>query len=111
MNEILSIFLLAWGTCMSEIHLKQSGFTHSACRIKNTIKWNKDYKNITKAGLAILKEWPCLLKQTELGRKWKKTILLSIVGAQIYKLLKRLSVPSKPTDKTFRELVQMMRNH
>ena len=25
-----------------------------------------------KAGLAILKEQPCFLKQTELSRKWKK---------------------------------------
>ena len=69
MNEILSIFLLGWDTCISEIHLKQSGFTYSACR---PFTKNKEYKNIMKAGLAILKEQPCFLKQTELSRKWKK---------------------------------------
>ena len=41
----------------------------------------------------------------------RKVILLSSVGAQTYKLLKSLSVPSKPAHKTFQELVRMMTNH
>ena len=41
----------------------------------------------------------------------KKTILLSSVETQTYKLLKSLSVPSKPEDKTFKELFRMMKNH
>ena len=41
----------------------------------------------------------------------KKAILLSSVGAQTYKLLKSLSVPSKPAAKTFQELIKMMTNH
>ena len=41
----------------------------------------------------------------------KKAILRSIVREQMYKLLKSLSVPSKPADKTFPELVRMMANH
>ena len=41
----------------------------------------------------------------------KKTILLSSVETQMLKLLKSLSVPSKPANKKFKELVQMMTNH
>ena len=64
-----------------------------------------------KTELAMSKELHYFLKQTELRRKQKKAILLSSVGAQTYKLLKNLSMPSKPADKTFPELVQMMTNH
>ena len=31
MNEIVNKFLLAADKCMPEIHLKQPGFTYSAC--------------------------------------------------------------------------------
>ena len=31
MNEIVNKFLLAGDNCMLEMHLKQSGFTYSAC--------------------------------------------------------------------------------
>ena len=31
MNEIINKFLLAGGKCMPEMHLKQPGFTYSAC--------------------------------------------------------------------------------
>ena len=31
MNEIVNKFLLAGDNCMPEMHLKQSGFTYSAC--------------------------------------------------------------------------------
>ena len=31
MNEIINKFLLAGNKCMPEIHLKQPGFTYSAC--------------------------------------------------------------------------------
>ena len=31
MNEIVNKYLLAEYTCMSEMHLKQPGFTYSAC--------------------------------------------------------------------------------
>ena len=31
MNEIVNKFLLAGGKCMPEMHLKQLGFTYSAC--------------------------------------------------------------------------------
>ena len=43
----------------------------------------------------------------------KKAIFLSSVGAETetYKLLKSLLVPSKPSDKTFQELVRMIKNH
>ena len=45
------------------------------------------------------------------GGNEKKAILLSSVGTQTYKLLKSLSVPSKPAAKTFQELIKMMTNH
>ena len=32
MNEIVKKFLLAGDKCMPEMHLKQPGFTYSACR-------------------------------------------------------------------------------
>ena len=32
MNEIVNKYLLAGGRFMSETHLKQPGFTYSACR-------------------------------------------------------------------------------
>ena len=37
MNEIVNLFLLAGDKLMPEMHLKQLGFTYSACRkiIKN----------------------------------------------------------------------------
>ena len=51
MNKILNKFLLAREKCMPEMHLKQSGFTYSACgpftKIKERIqkvKKNKRYK-------------------------------------------------------------------
>ena len=31
MNELANKFLLAWDKFMSEMHLKQPGFTYSAC--------------------------------------------------------------------------------
>ena len=46
MNEIVNKFLLAAGTFMPEIHLKQPGFTYSACR---TFTKNKQrIKNLKK---------------------------------------------------------------
>ena len=46
MNEIVNKFLLAADTFMPEIHLKQPGFTYSACR---TFTKNKQrIKNLKK---------------------------------------------------------------
>ena len=45
MNEIVHKFLLAGDKCMSEMHLKQPGFTYSACgsftKIKERIQKSK----------------------------------------------------------------------
>ena len=41
----------------------------------------------------------------------KKAILLSTGGARTYKLLRNLSAPEKPGNKTFDELVTLMRHH
>ena len=41
----------------------------------------------------------------------QRAILLSVCGAQTYQLLKNLLAPEKPTDKSFSDLVQLMKNH
>ena len=58
MNKILNKFLLAREKCMPEMHLKQSGFTYSACgpltKIKERIqkiKKTRDTKYIYKSEL------------------------------------------------------------
>ena len=38
MNDIVNKFLLAWDTVMPEMHLKQPGFTYSACAPFTKIK-------------------------------------------------------------------------
>ena len=46
MNEIVNKFLLADDKFVREMHLKQPGFTYSACRpFKKT---NKEFKNLKK---------------------------------------------------------------
>ena len=46
MNEIANKFLLAGDKFMPEMHLKQPGFTYSACR--TFTKKKKEYKNLKK---------------------------------------------------------------
>ncbi|XP_038590459.1 uncharacterized protein K02A2.6-like [Micropterus salmoides] len=46
---------------------------------------------------------------TEAG--WQKAILLSAVGSQTYSLMRNLVSPAKPGDKTFDDLVQLLKNH
>ena len=41
----------------------------------------------------------------------KKAILLSSVGAETYKVIKNLAIPSKPTEKMFEEIVQLLKEH
>ena len=47
MNQIVNKFLLAGDKCMPETHLKQPGFTYSACG-PFTKKTKKEYKNLKK---------------------------------------------------------------
>ena len=47
MNEIINTFLLARDNFMPEMHLRQPGFTYSACR-PFTKKTKKEYKNLKK---------------------------------------------------------------
>ena len=44
MNEIVNKFLLAGDTFMPEMHLRQSGFTYSACGTSTKKKKNKERK-------------------------------------------------------------------
>ena len=46
MNEIVNKFLLAGDKFMPEMHLKQPGFTYSAC--DHLLKTKKDFKNLKK---------------------------------------------------------------
>ena len=45
MNEVISKFLLAGDKFMPEMHLKQPGFTYSAC---GPFTKNKEFKNLKK---------------------------------------------------------------
>ena len=45
MNEIVNKFLLAGDKFMPEMHLRQPGFTYSAC---GSFTKNKEYKNLKK---------------------------------------------------------------
>ena len=46
---------------------------------------------------------------TDAGKK--RAVLLSSCGAKTYKLIRNLVSPGKPTDKTFAELVNIVKNH
>ena len=46
MNEIVNRFLLAEDKFMPEMHLKQPGFTYSACRLKTKKTFTKNKKRI-----------------------------------------------------------------
>ena len=48
MNKIVSKFLLAGDKCMLEMHLKQLGFTYSAC---GPFTKNKEFKNLKKQAI------------------------------------------------------------
>ena len=41
----------------------------------------------------------------------KRAVLLSSCGAKTYKLIRNLVAPGKPTDKSFAELVNIVKNH
>ena len=49
MNDIINKFLLVGDKCMPEMHLRQPGFTHSACG-PFTKKKKKEYKSLKKTG-------------------------------------------------------------
>ena len=40
-----------------------------------------------------------------------KAILLSVIGAEIYQLMRSLVAPDKPTEKTFDQLVWLVQQH
>ena len=41
----------------------------------------------------------------------KKAVLLSIVGAEMYQLMRNLTAPAKPTEKSFDQLVKLVEEH
>ena len=45
------------------------------------------------------------------GNEKKRAILLSVCGAATYKLIRSLVHPHKPTDKTFEEIVKLVKHH
>ena len=48
MNKIINKFLLAGDKFMPEMHLRQPGFTYSAC---GPFTKNKEFKNLKKQGI------------------------------------------------------------
>ena len=52
MNEIVNTFLLAGDKFMPEIHLKQPGFTYSACG--PFTKTRKEFKNLKKQEIQVI---------------------------------------------------------
>ena len=50
-NEIVNNFLLADDKIMPEVHLKQPGFTYSACGTYKKQRKNKEFKNLKKQGV------------------------------------------------------------
>ena len=49
MNEIVNKFLLVGDTFVPEMHLRQPGFTYSACGPKN-----KEFKNLKKLEILVI---------------------------------------------------------
>ena len=45
------------------------------------------------------------------GANKKRAILLSVVGAQTYQLIRNLVVPGKPTEQSFADLVKLVKGH
>ena len=41
----------------------------------------------------------------------QRAILLSVCGSKTYKLIRNLTMPGKPSDKTFKEIVELVQNH
>ena len=41
----------------------------------------------------------------------QRAILLSVCGSKTYKLIRNLTTPQKPSDKTFAELVDLVQGH
>jgi len=74
-------------------------------------------KNLTprlaRTGFSKSKEWSSILQLMVLlmlrSKQW--AILLSKIGAQAYKVLQNLISPSIPSEKSFKELVEVMTKH
>ena len=45
------------------------------------------------------------------GADKKRAILLSVIGAQTYQLIRNLVVPGKPTEQSFADLVKLVKGH
>ena len=65
-----------------------------------------------------VEQWPEYCKRVELltanginNAKRKRAVLLSSCGASTYHLICSLVSPSKPTDKTFNEIVKLVKDH
>lgn len=47
----------------------------------------------------------------DIGNERKVAVLLSVMGAKTYNLLRSLSAPVKPAEKTFKEIVEVLQTH
>ena len=62
-----------------------------------------------KTGRLTVKGYKSILLQ--MTWKKKRTILLSVVGASTYQLIRNLVAPAKPTEKAFDDLVRLVQEH
>lgn len=62
-------------------------------------------------GLNMLNVWSIFLNVNDFGESKKKSILISSVGAMTYKLMKTLLALVKPREKTFDDLVKLVKDH
>ena len=72
MNKVVNKFLLAGDKFMPEMHLKQPGFTYSAC--DHLLKTKKEFKNLKKQEIRAIFTKMSLIKLA-LSTTWLMEIL------------------------------------
>ena len=99
--------------------------------VYTTLHWRrgKQANRFVLAGMALLsnlgpfdqsaEHWPEYCERVELhlaangidDAERKRAALLSVCGASTYHLIRSLVTPDKPTDKTFAEIVKLVKDH
>ena len=62
------------------------------------------WKTHRKSGINILSDWSFILKQSRDNAAQQQAISLSVCGRKTYELVTNLTMPKKPSDKTFKEI-------
>ena len=63
-----------------------------------------------KTGCLTVKDYRSTSNGVDAAAK-KRAILLSVVGASIYQLIRNLVAPAKPTEKVFDNLIRLVQEH